>query len=85
MKRAELTGWLTNNGWKYDRWGDSVKEASTGFTRGVIMKFRVKLNPTSARLEVNINKEWRKIASDYYKNIAFDENGTPVIGTRKFF
>jgi len=67
MKKQDLETWLTDHGWKRDRWGNFKKPSSPNKNK---YEFRVKINKISARYETRApDGYWFRISSAYYKAI----------------
>lgn len=81
VKREALVAFLKDLGWMADKFGHLQKTIGT-------KKYRVKLQATSCRIEIQIEyeatqytkatKEWVRFGGDYYSNIAEIENGIRI-------
>ena len=83
MKRDALVAFLKELGWAVDKFDHLQKTIGP-------KKYRVKLQATSCRLEVQIeheateyskaSKDWVRCGGDYYANIVEIENGVRIGG-----
>lgn len=83
MKREALVVFLKELGWAVDKFGHMQKTIGP-------KKYRVKLQATSCRLEVQVEidktayspvtREWVRFGGAYYANIVEVENGVKIGG-----
>lgn len=92
MTKDELVQELTNRGGKQDSWGHMhkmVKRRDRATQQLIDRKMRVKLQPRSARVEIQViigdRNEWIKIGGGYFKDCAIlYENNSLQLGTMIF-
>jgi len=81
MKREVLVAFLKDLGWTVDKFDHLQKTTGT-------KKYRVKLQATSCRIEIQVeheatdyskaSREWVRFGGDYYANIVEIENGVRI-------
>jgi hypothetical protein len=76
--KKEIMDFLSSKGWVKDSYGNYQKKIGD-------KEFRMKFNDTSVRYELKLkfedmdysgpSSEWRRIKSDYYKDLSVSEKG----------
>lgn len=78
---------LKETGWKEDRFGHYHKELE--FLRmetkeKILRRVRVKVQPTSVRIEVKNGAEWFRMTGDYFSRMGFLDDGRIRVGAMFF-
>ena len=68
MNKQHLIGWMAFNGWTIDRFGHYKKEINGN-------KYRMKVQATSLRYEVNSGTGWVRLRSGYFKDLSISPDG----------
>lgn len=81
MTRDQIQLWLSEHGWKADKFGHYKKEVEvTNKVSGEKLKvqYRCKMQSISMRVERKSGDEWFKRFSEYYKAVHEVETGLKV-------
>ena len=78
MTKEEFVKWAKGRGWSEDKWGHLQKTVDN-------KRYRFKVSSTAVRYEtwLEANKEWIRLASNYFKYLSVGEDNKLKGLTRK--